>query len=439
MPGWVVEGLVILLLILLNGVLSLSEIAIISSRKSRLQQRAEEGDVSSRTALAMAEQPGSFLATIQIGITLVGILTGVISGVTITKQFGILLNSIAWINPYGEVVSGVIIVIVITYFSLVLGELVPKQIALANPERVASRIAPPMQLLARLASPFAKVLDVSSRLVLGVLRVKKSNDPPVTEDEIQVLLEQGTQVGVFEEAEQDMVKGVFRLSDRRVDALMTPRTDIVWLDLDEDEETNIQKVLDSPHNYFPVGAGSLDEVQGILNSKDLLARLRSCQTVDFRDLLLPALFVPESTPALKVLEMLKSSSGNLALVIDEYGGLLGMVTLFDVLQSIVGEIPMQGEEIEPMAVQREDGSWLMDGLLPVDELKEIIGVSELPEESRVGYQTVGGLMMTMIGAIPVSGQHFEWEGLHFEVVDMDGRRVDKVLIERKTPDPEERS
>lgn len=291
-------------------------------------------------------------------------------------------------------------------------------------------MARPVKVLSRLTSPVVRLLSVSTDLGLRLIGVKPSQDPPVTDEEIKVLMEQGTQVGVFEEAEQDMVESVFRLSDRRVDAIMTPRTEILWLDLDETFEKNLQTILQSSHTIFPVAQGNLDNVQGILLSKDLLSAVRQGGDIDLRTLIRPPVFVPESTPALAVLDTIKQQVVHVALVIDEYGGLLGMVTLFDILVSIIGAISEPGQVFEPQAVQRPDGSWAIDGLMKVDEFKELLNLDELPDQERVGYQTLGGLVMSQLGTIPSTGQFFDWNELRFEVLTMDGRRVDKVLVSR---------
>jgi putative hemolysin len=427
MSGVYIEIIIIFFLILINGIFSMSEIAVLSARKVRLQQRSEDGDVAARSALQLAESPNRFLSTVQVGITLIGILSGALGGATLSDPLA------AWISqtfpvlgPSSHELAVALVVLAITYFSLVLGELVPKRLALSDPERLAGIFAGPMKLLSKLTFPLVQVLTVSTDAMMRLLRVQVSDDPPVTEDEIKVLMEQGTQVGVFEQAETSMVEGVFRLGGRLVGALMTPRTEIEWLDLEDDLETNLTKVINSVHEHFPVAEGNLDAVQGVLRAKELLAGLRD-GTPDLRELALPALFVPESTPALKLLEQLRSGSGNLALVMDEYGGLLGMVTLFDVMEAIVGDISTGGVPSEPMATLREDGSWLVDGTMPVDQFKDLLDLDELPEEQRVGFQTVAGYMLAQIGAIPRPGDHFEWSGWRFEVMDMDGLRVDKIL------------
>ncbi len=423
------EILLIVALVLVNGLFAMSEIALVSARKARLQPRADEGERGAQAALRLADNPNRMLSTVQIGISLVGVLSGAIGGATLARQLALGLAQVSWLAPYSEAIALVLVVAGITYFSLVVGELLPKRLALSNPERVASLSARLMERLAGLASPLVQLLSLSTDLGLRLLGVSTQHAPSVTEDEVKVLLEQGTQHGVFEEAEQDMVEGVFRLSDRSVDMLMTPRTEVAWIDLDEPYEHILAQVMDGKFSSYPAAQGGLDNVAGVLVVRELLAKAVACQVVEVRGLLHPANFVPQSMPALKALELLKQSGVHLALVIDEYGGVRGVVTLFDILKAIVGEIALNpGETSEPQIIRRADGSWLLDGRLRVDELKELLKVEELPDEARVGYQTLGGLMMSQFGHIPVSGQAFDWQNLRFEVIDMDGRRVDKVLV-----------
>ncbi|GAP13882.1 hemolysins [Longilinea arvoryzae] len=448
MAQTLIEILIIFLLLLLNGVFSMTELAMVSAHKVRLQQRADEGENAAQEALDLAENPNRLLSTIQIGITLIGVLTGALGGATLAERLTRVLIQVAWLAPYASGVAVAVVVILTTYFSLVIGELIPKRLAMNNPDKIAVAVAHPMRFLSRLTAPLVALLSASTEAGLRLLGVRPSGEPPVTEEEIKVLMEQGTQVGVFKAAEQDMVESVFRLGERYIDAIMTPRTEIEWLDLDESYEDLLRQVLESRHSRFPVASGGLDNVVGILRARDLLiynaqagnaqtgnAQKAHAQTGDDQDekaaiqeLMSPPLFVPDSMAALKVLEMIKSSGVHVALVIDEYGGLLGMVTLYDILAAIVGEIPTQGEAEEPEIIQREDGSWLLDGLLAIDELKDLLDLSELPDEEHVGYQTLGGFIMNQIGSIPAAGQHFEWGDYRFEVMDMDERRVDKVLV-----------
>ncbi len=433
------EILILLVLIIANGVFSMSEMAIVSSRKVRLQQMANQGDAKARAALELAEAPNRFLSTVQVGITLIGILTGAFGGATIADKLALYIELIPGLAPYSRAIAFSMIVLTITYLSLIVGELVPKRLALNNPERIAANVAIPMRTLAAGASPVVHLLSASTDLVLRILGIGPSTEPQVTEEEIKVLIEQGTEAGTFEEAEQDMVQRVFRLGDRPVNALMTPRPDIVWLDLEDSAEENRQKMMDSCHSRFPVCQGGLDNVLGVMHVTDLLARTLSGQPLDLTISLRQPVFVPESTRGLKVLELFKQTGIHVALVVDEYGVIQGLVTLNDVLVEIVGDVPSADELDDPQAVQREDGSWLLDGMLPVDEFVELFDINELRGKHQGSYQTLGGFVMTHLGRIPAAADHFEWEGMRFEVMDMDGNRVDKVLVMPMTTESGERT
>jgi putative hemolysin len=331
--------------------------------------------------------------------------------------------------PYSRPISLAIVVLPITYLSLIVGELVPKRLALNSPERIASAIASPMRALARLASPVVHLLGVSTEALLRGLGMKPSAEPPVTEEEIRALIEQGTRAGMFEEAEQEMVERVFRLGDRRVSAVMTPRTEIVWLDRDASLDEIQHIIAESIHSRFLVAEGSLDNVLGVVHAKELLLHFLRGQPLDLAAILQQPLYVPESMRALEVLELFKRSATHIALVVDEYGGIQGLVTPSDILEAIVGDLPVAGEPLEPLAVQREDGSWLLDGMLPVDEFKELFHLGRLPGEDQGVYQTLAGFVIMQLGRIPAVSDHFDWGGLRIEVVDMDGNRVDKVLAQ----------
>lgn len=407
----------------------MSEIAVVAARKVRLQQLADAGNAQARTALQLAQKPNQFLATVQVGITLVGILAGAFGGATIAGKIGAYLSLVPLLAPYSEFIAVVLVVFVITYFSLIIGELVPKRLALSNPERIAAMVAAPMQFLATITLPIVRLLDLSSDLVIHLLRVKPSSEPAVTLEEIKVLLEQGTESGVFEETEQDMIENVLRLDERSVSACMTPRPKIVWLDLDEPVEAIQHKVIENNFSRFPVARGSLDQIVGIVQAKDWLVQSLTDQPLDLNELVRPPLFIPESMSALDVLELFRKQRTHVALVADEFGGIEGMVTHDDILEDIVGDISVAGEPLtEPQASQREDGSWLVDGLLDIVTLKEILDIKQWPDEEDGGYHTVGGFILSQLQTVPVAGQYFDWHGFRFEVVDMDGRRVDKVLI-----------
>ena len=429
------EVILIFLLIILNGVFAMAELALVSARKVRLQQRADDGDRGARAAIELAEDPNRLLSTVQVGITLVGILVGAVGGATVAERLAEQLNDVPWLADIASGLALAIVVLLSTYFSLVIGELIPKRLAMNNPEKVATALSQPMRVLAVITTPVIKLLSWSTNAGLRILGTRPNEEPSVTEEEIKVMIEQGGQVGLFGEAEQDMVEGVMRLGDQSIDAIMTPRTEIEWIDLDEPFEVIRSQIIASQHTRFPVAQSSLDNVIGILQVRDFLARCLDDGPVDIEAMLQPPLFIPDSMSALKVVEMIKESGVQVALVIDEYGGLLGMVTLLDILEGIVGVLPTgPGEEVETQAIQREDGSWLLGGLIQVDEFKELFNLDELPEEARLGYQTLAGFIFSHLETIPVAGQHFEWNGLRFEIMDMDGRRVDKVLVSRTPPD-----
>jgi putative hemolysin len=423
------EALIVLVLILLNGLFAMTEMAVVSSRKVRLQQMSREGDHRARAALELADNPDRFLPTVQIGITLIGILAGAFGGATIAGGLAEVLKKISWIVPYHQGAALALVVLAITYFSIVLGEIVPKRLALIHPEPIALATAKLFKVIAWIGHPAVYILGLSSDLVMKILGVKKSQEPPVTEEEIKVLIEQGTQAGVFAETEQDMVKSVFRLADREVSVMMTPRREVVWLDLADPWEINHRKIIETTYSRFPVAQDSLDNVLGVVRAKDALAFCLTHQELDLTQVAAPPLFVPETAPAFQLLETFKKSRPHLALVVDEYGAIQGLVTLNDILETLIGEIHPLGVPAEPDAVRREDGSWLLDGMMPLDELKDLFGLTKFPQEEEGGYQTLGGLVMSRLGRIPKTADHFHWEGYRFEVVDMDGKRVDKVLVQ----------
>ncbi len=423
------EWAIILLLILANGLFAMSEIAVVSSRKARLKERADRGDRKAAAALDLARSPDAFLSTVQIGITLVGVLAGAFGGATVAEKIGERLEPYPRLAPYGEALGVGAVVLAITYLSLILGELVPKRIALNNPERIASLVASPMKALARLASPVVRLLTLSTSFVLRLLRVRPTAEAPVTEEEIKVLIEQGAEAGTFERAELDIVGRVFRLADRHVASVMTPRNEVIWIDLEQPGEERRRVLRECGRSQFPVARGTLDSVQGILRVKDWL-RVEDRPPGDDLSLLQPALFVPETADALDLLKLFQKSRQHIAVVLDEHGGTAGIVTLHDILEAIVGDLPPVDEESEPLLVMRGDGSWLVDGSLPVPDFKDALRLQDLPEEAEGHFHTVGGLVMSALRRIPRAGDAFETSGLRLEVVDMDGRRVDKVLVTR---------
>lgn len=422
------EILIILVLIVANGLFSGAEIAIVSARRHRLQQLAERGRRSARVALRLADSPNEFLSTVQIGITLIGILSGAVGGATVARQLKPLLAQVPVLAPYSDALAFGLVVAAITFLSVVIGELVPKRLALANPEQLACTMAPTMRWLSRLSAPVVHLLSQSTDALLRLLGVSTSSEPDITEDEIKAMIRQGADSGVFEEVEHDMVQRVLRLGDRTIKTLMTPRTDICWLDVEEPLEDSLQEVLESTHSRFPVGKGSLDECLGVVRVRNLLSAKISGQPINLEELMQPPLFVAESTRALSVLEQFKRSGIHIALVTDEFGGVEGLVTLNDLMEGIVGDLPSVDDEEEPLVVTRDDGSWLVDGGLDLDAFTELIDhdIFGIDQEGR--YHTLAGFMMHVLERIPREADHFEWQGYRFEVMDMDGKRVDKLLV-----------
>jgi len=433
MSSLAVEALFIILLIIANGVFSMSELAIVSARKVRLEQWAKEGNAKARAALRLISSPNNFLSTTQIGITLIGILSGALGGTTVAKSLKEILDTIAILKPYSESLSFSIVVGIITYLSLVVGELVPKRLAMSNAEQIACNVAPPMRFLANIGTPIVYLLSASTEALLSMLGIQANEEAQVTEEEIKVMIAQGAESGMFEEAEQDMVERVFRLGDRPIKALMTPRTEIDWIDIDSPFEETQREVLESGHSRFPVARENLDDCVGIVDIREFLNASIHGVPIDLLKVSSPPLYVAETASALSVLEQFKQSGDRVAMVTDEYGGVEGMVTLTDLLEAIVGDLPSSDRQGDPDAIQREDGSWLIDGMISSDRLKEILEVEDLPYEEERNYHTLGGLMMTYLRHIPMVGEHFTWERIRFEVVDMDGNRVDKVLVNLSPP------
>jgi putative hemolysin len=418
----------IILLILLNGFFAMSETALVSSRKARLRQRAEEGDRGARAALELADSPNRFLSTVQIGISLIGVLAGAFGGATLARPLAGALRGVPALAPYAGSVAFGAVVVAITYLSLILGELVPKRLALNGAEVVASRVSGPMRLISTITSPAVWFLSASTEAVLGLLRARSTPESPVSEQEVEILMEEGARAGVFEEEERDLVRRALQLDDRPVHELMTPRPKVAWLDADDPQEEVLRQAREAGHSYYPVARGDLDDLLGIASVKDAWVRQAFGEPADLLDSLRRSLLVPEGAPATDALEAFKRSGLPTALVIDERGHIEGLVTLTDVLEALVGEVPGEDEPAEEAILRREDGSWLVDGLLAAHELKKHLGTRGLPREGETDYQTVGGMVMEALGRVPEEGDRFEWEGYSFEVLDMDGRRVDKVLV-----------
>ncbi len=424
---WFDIGL-ILLLIVFNGLFAMAEIAIVSARKVRLRRAAESGNQGAVRALELAEQPTRFLSTVQVGITSIGILSGALGERAIVDHLQTYLGHFPDIAPYAHEIALTAMVFAITYVSLIIGELVPKRLALLSPEPIAAFFSRPMHLLSVLALPVVKLLSFSTDVTLRLLGAKRPDGPTMTEEEIKLLLEQATTEGIFERTEHQLVENILRLDDRKVGAIMTPRKDIVYLDAEKPFERNRQIIMDHPHWIIPLCRDGLDNVMGFVKTKDLLNRMLGGENADLVELNSPALFVPNSLSLMQVLEQFKKSHLHTALVVDEYGELDGLVSLSDILEAIVGDMPSESDDEEPQAVRREDGSWLIDGMLDSDRLKEMFGLPSLPEEETGNFHTVGGFVMLRLGNVPKVTDCFEFGGLRFEVVDMDRNRVDKVLV-----------
>ena len=414
-------------LILLNGAFAMSEIALVAARKSRLQPLAEEGDPGAVAALRLHEEPTQFLSTIQIGITSIGILNGIVGEAAIAPLLSGWLHARGLEGRFVDLASIAAVVVLITYFTIVLGELVPKRLGQINPEAVARRLARPMELLARITRPFVALLVGSTQLVLRLLGVKDAQARPVTEEEIHALLVEGSDAGVIEEEEHDMVRNVFRLDDRQIGSLMVPRRDVDYLDLGRPWEDNARRIAESGHTRYPVVRGGLRDIVGVISARNLLKRALRGEAPDWASDVHPAVFVPESLTGMELLQNFRSSGVQLAFVVDEYGEVLGIVTLRDVLEAITGEF-RSGRAEDQWAVRRDDGSWLLDGLIPVPELKDRLDLKELPEEDR--YHTLSGLLMMLLGRLPQTADKAEWGGWRFEIVDMDGKRIDNVMASR---------
>jgi putative hemolysin len=428
--------LLVVFLILLNGVFAMSEIAIVSSRRARLMQLAESGRSGAGLALTLASEPTRFLSSVQVGITGIGILNGAIGGAAIAGRLQVALAPLPVVGVHAATVSLVVMVVALTYVSLILGELVPKRLALTQPELIASIIARPMSVLASIGRPVVSVLSVSTDTILRLFRAPQVKPPAVTLEEIRILLEQGADEGVFEPAEHEMVTNVLNLDDRHVGAVLTPRSEVVFLDVRDAIEVSRDKLRQDSHNVLPLCEGGLDRVLGFVRPTRVLEAMLDQRTVDLRALAETALFVPETMSLMKLLEQFKRSHLPVALVIDEFGDIEGLVSLTDVVASIVGDLPAE-PGAEPMIVRRDDGSWLLDGGLDLDTvLRTLEAESILTEEDRQHYHTLGGLAMLALGRVPRISDVFERGEFRFEVVDMDGNRVDRVLVSRKPSPPQ---
>ena len=418
-----IEILIILGLILLNGIFSMAEIALVSSRKARLESQAAKGDKRAQHALTLAERPDTFFSTVQIGITLIGILTGIFSGETLKSELIAYLSRFEWLAPYTNATATAIIVIIITYFTLVLGELVPKRIGLSNPESIAKLVARPMSILSRITYPFVWLLSKSTYFTAKLFKIKAA-DNQVTEEEIKAIISEGTEQGTIEEAEQEIIERVFHLGDRNITSIMTHRNDIIWFDILRDEKDIKEKVISEPHSIYPVCDSNIDNIKGVVSVKDLYLHEN---IISLKDILQPALFVPENNSAYQVLERFKETKMHCCFVVDEYGSLQGMITLNDILEAIVGEIP-QIDENDYEITRREDGSYFVDGQIPFYDFLTTFEKTEWMHEGEHDFDTLAGFILHQLERIPRPGDKLEWRGFTFEIADMDGHRIDKILV-----------
>ena len=426
---------ILLALIALNAIFAMAEVALLTAKRSKLQRMVDAGDRQAAAALELGEDPNRFLSTVQIGITTIGILNGVVAESALSAPVAIWLEGLGVANDTSGWLASTLIVVIITYLSIVFGELVPKRIGQTNPEPIARIVAKPMLTLALVARPLVKLLSGSTQLLLRAVGIRHAGAPVVTEEEIHALLEEGSDAGVIEENERQMVRNVFRLDDRQITSLMVPRGDIIALDLEEPLNENLQRIQASEHSRFPVCKGGFDEVVGIINAKVLLAQTLRGEPPDFKTDLQPAVFVPESLTGMELLEHFKSSGVQMAFVIDEYGEIQGLITLQDLIEAIAGEFKPDDHE-DAWAIQRQDGTWLLDGIIPVPELKDTLGLEAVPEEDKGRYNTLSGMLMLLMGRIPSAGEAVEWEHWRFEIIDMDGKRIDKVLASKQAEDSE---
>jgi putative hemolysin len=422
------ELLIILGLIILNGIFSMSEIALVSSRKSKLELEAANGDKNAKAALELANSPNRFLSTIQIGITLIGIITGVYGGASISEPLTAWLQEFSFIQPYAHSLSLILVVLIITYFSLIIGELVPKRLGLHNPEKISGIMVKPMNLLALLTAPLIWLLTVSTDLVFKLFRIKPSEDNVVSEEEIRALLTDAVEEGEVEKAEHDIVQRVFFLGDRNVASLMTNKLDLICLNINDDFEINKKIISESIHTNFPVYEGTTDNIIGVLNVKRLVPSVLRSGRFDIRSILNQPVFVPDTMNAFKLLEKLKESQTHIAIVMDQYGALEGAVTINDLFKALVGNLYTQNEN---KIIKREDGSWLADGLVSIDEFIDFFQIVQASEMKRNNLHTLGGFVMYVANKIPEEGEKFTWKQFIFEIMDMDGMRIDKVLINKK--------
>ena len=418
------EILILLALILLNGVFSMSEIALVSARKARLEAQANKGNKRAKEALELANHPDTFLSTVQIGITLIGILTGIYSGEKLTDDLVAFLDRISFLREYKQGLATAIIVILLTYFSLILGELVPKRLGLSRPEAIAKTMAKPMRIVSIIAYPFIWLLSKSSFVIMKLFKIK-SDENQVTEEEIKAIISEGTEHGAIEEAEQEIIERVFHLGDRNITSLMTHRSDIIWFDVNDNEENIREKIISDPHSIYPICDGDIDNLKGVISLKDIYV---SPDRTLFKEFMKPALFVPDNNTAYQVMEKFKESKIHSCFIVDEYGSIRGMITLNDILEAIIGDMPQPDDEEDYEIVEREDGTYLVDAQIPFYDFLSRFEKTDWLTEEEHEFDTLAGCILNEIERIPQTGDKIEWREFKFEIMDMDGHRIDKVLV-----------
>jgi len=421
-------------LIILNGLFAMSEIALITAKRSRLSKLAEEGDKSASVAMKLGQEPTRFLSTIQIGITSIGILNGIVGEGALAGPLALRLQTFGMDPEISHIVSTAFVVLMITYVTIVIGELVPKRLGQFNPEGIACLVSRPMLTLSTITRPFGRLLTASTDTILRLMGKRPQAMPSVTEEEIRAMLEEGSEAGVIEQQEHEMVRNVFRLDDRQLGSLMVPRADIVSLDVSRPLEENISRVTESEHSRFPVCNGGLQSLLGVVNAKQLLSKTLKGGLTEFTSQLQPCVYVPETLTGMELLDHFRTSGTQMVFVVDEYGEIQGLVTLQDMLEAVTGEFVPRNSE-DSWAVERQDGSWLLDGLIPVPELKDTLELKSVPEEDKGLYHTLSGLMMWLLGRMPQTGDVMTWENWSLEIVDLDGQRIDKVLASRLSEGP----
>ncbi|MBK9465789.1 MAG: HlyC/CorC family transporter [Chitinophagaceae bacterium] len=418
------EIFILLLLILINALFVISEIALVSARKSRLESQAERGDEKARRALILANNPEKFLSAVQIGITLIAILTGVYSGERFARYLQPSIEKIESFKPYADTIATTIIVVLVTFLSIIFGELIPKRIGLLKAEKIAKSVAGPVNTFARMTHPFVWLLNRTSNLFFYIFNIKRSKDDAVTEEEIKTLIGEGTEAGTIDEAEQEIIERVFHLGDRNITSLMTHRSDIIWFNLDDNEDKIKEKILREPHSAYPICDGSVDNIKGVVSIKDLYV---SPDSTLFKDIMQPALFIPENNSPYQVLEKFKESKIHSAFIVDEYGSILGLLTLNDILEAIVGDMPQPNED-EYEIIKRDDGTYIVDGQIPFYNFLTRFEKTEWMNEGEHDFDTLAGFILHELERIPKTGDKLDWKGFKIEVVDMDGHRIDKVLV-----------